>query len=78
LRQRLDRRRAQASDPIQAGRPQIIAHARRGDHAAIPDQHHAADGEPILHLLDLRPQRRWIGRVAFKHLHRDRQPLARA
>ena len=31
-----------------------------------------------LSLLDLRAQRRRVGRVAVEHLDRDRQPLARA
>ena len=36
------------------------------------------DAEAILELLDLRAQRRRVGRVAVEHLDRDRQPLARA
>src|SRR6266566_2467585 len=76
-RQSLDRRRAQAGDPIDARRLEIIADACRGDHSSIPDQHHTADPEAILDLLDLRTQRLRIGRVAVKDFNRNRQPLTR-
>ena len=39
-------------------RREIVADARRGDHAAIADHHQPADREAVLHLLDLRAQRR--------------------
>ena len=77
-RQRLDRRCAQAGNPIQTRWLEVIADARRGDHSAISDQHHAADPEAILELLDLRAQRGRIGRVAVEDLDRNRQPLSRA
>jgi hypothetical protein len=76
-RQSLDRRRAQAADPIDARRLEIIADACRGDHSPIANQHHTTDPEAILDLLDLRTQRLRIGRVAVKDLNRNRQPLAR-
>src|SRR6266700_1273832 len=76
-RQSLDRRRAQAGEPIDARRLEMLADACRGDHSSIPDQHHTADPEAILDLLDLRTQRLRIGRVAVKDFNRYRQPLAR-
>ena len=78
LRQGLDLRRAQAGDPVQAGRFEILADPGRGDHAAVADQHHALDTEARLQLLDLRFQRRRIRRVALEHFDRDRQAVARA
>src|SRR5260221_6954029 len=77
-RQRLNGRRAQAGDPIQARRFEIIADARRGDHAPVPDQDQAADAETMLELLDLSGQRRRLSRVAVQDFHRDRKPRARA
>jgi hypothetical protein len=64
--------------PIEARRLEIVANTGRGDHSPIPNQHHPADPEAILELLDLRAQRRWIGRIAVEDFNRNRQPRARA
>ena len=76
--QRLHRRGTQVGDPIEICGPEVVANARRGDHAAIADDDHAADAEAILQLLDLHAQGRGVRGVAVEHFHGDRQPLARA
>ena len=77
LQQRLDRRRAQRGDPVQAGRFDVLGDARLGDHAAIADQHHMLEAEALLELLDLRRQRHRIGGVAVEHLDGDRAAVGR-
>ena len=72
LQQRLDRRRAQGSDPVQAGGLDIVGDARLGDHAAIADQDHMVEVEALLEFLDLCRQRHRVGCVAVEDLDRNR------
>src|ERR1700712_2054394 len=44
---------------------------RAGDHAAVADQHHVAEAEALLELVDLRRQRRRIAGVAVEHFDRN-------
>jgi hypothetical protein len=77
-RQRLNGRRPQAGDPVQAVGLEIVADARGGDHAAIADHRHATDAEAVLEPFDLSAQRRGIGRIAVEHFDGDRNPASRA
>ena len=72
LQQRLDRRRAQRGDPVEAGGLDVFGDARLGDHAAVADQDHMVEVEALLELLDLGRQRHRIGGVAVKHLDGNR------
>jgi hypothetical protein len=56
----LDRRSAQCGDPVQTCGSDVLGDARLSDHAAIADQHHMAEAEALLELVDLRCQRRRI------------------
>ena len=50
----------------------VLGDARLGDHAAVADQHHMAEAEALLELVDLRRQRHRIAGVAVEHLDGDR------
>ena len=78
-RQLLDRRCAQAGDPVEPRRLQFVADARVGDHAAVADDDHASEPEACPELGDLLAQRRRIAGIAGKHLDRHRQavPIAK-
>jgi hypothetical protein len=52
-----DLRGAQRGDPVESGGLDILLDARLGDHAAIADEHHVAELEPLLELVDLGRQR---------------------
>ena len=66
-----DSGRAQRSDPVQASRFDIGFKPRVGDHAAIADQHDAAEVEACSQLGDLGGERHRVCGVAFEHLDRD-------
>ena len=70
-----DRRCPQGGDPLQPGRPHLLADARLGEHAAIAHQHHPREPEAPAHLVDLRAQCGGIGGVALEHLDRHRAAL---
>jgi hypothetical protein len=78
VEQVLDRRRAQRSDPVQAGGFDVLGDARLRNHAAVADQHDMAEAEAPLELVDLRRQRRWIAGVAVKDLNGDRAAVGGA
>ena len=68
-----DRRRPQGGDPAEllvGG--QVLADARRGEHAAIADQHHPAEPEAPPQLVDLGGHGGGVGGVAGAHLGGDR------
>ena len=71
VQQVLDRRSAQRGDPVQTCGFDVLGDARLGDHAAVADQHHMAEAEALLELVDLRRQRRRIAGVAVEHLDGD-------
>src|ERR1700756_341771 len=75
-RQLLDRWGTQAGNPVQTGRLHGPLDPRRGDHAAVAHQYYPREAEALLELAQLAAQRRRIGGVAVKRLHRDRQPIA--
>jgi hypothetical protein len=50
-------RGAQRGDPVEPGWLDILLDACLGDHAAIADEHHVAELEPLLELVDLGGQR---------------------
>ena len=64
----------QGGDPVQTGRQQFLADARRREHAAVADQGDAGDAEALADAVHLPSQRGRIGRVAREHL--DRQGAA--
>ena len=72
FQQRLDRRRAQRGDPVQAGGLDVVGDARLGDHAAIADQDDMVEVKALLELLDLCRQRHRIGGVAVEDLDGNR------
>jgi hypothetical protein len=53
LGQAADRRRPQGGDEVETGRFDGLLDARLGDQAAIADQHHMLEGEPLLDLVNL-------------------------
>jgi hypothetical protein len=55
-----DLRGAQRGDPAEPGWLDILLDACLGDHAAVADEHHVAELEPLLELVDLRCQRRRV------------------
>jgi hypothetical protein len=57
------------------GRLQVFADARVGDHAAVPDQHHPRQPEPLLQLVHLGRQRRRVPGLARERLDGDRTAL---
>ncbi len=70
----LDLRGAQRGDPIQLGGAQLIADARAGEHAAVPDQADPGEPEAFFELGDLGAQGFRVGGVAVEHLDRYRYP----
>ena len=72
----LDLRCAQAGDPIEAGWLDVLANARRGDHAAITDQNHMLETEALLQLVDPCCQRAGIAGIPLEHLNSDRPAIA--
>ena len=74
----LDLRGAQRADPIQLGWAHLVADARVGEHAPIPDQADPAQPEPVLELGDLGGQGFRVGGVALEHLDGHRYPGGRA
>jgi hypothetical protein len=66
---------AQAGDPVEAGRAQLLADARGGDHPTVADQHQVAQPEAALELVDLLAEGGRIGSVALEHLDGDRPAL---
>ena len=78
MQQRLDRRRAQRGDPVQACRLDVVGDARLSDHAAIADQHHVVEVEALLQFFDLAGQGHRIGGIAIEHLDGDRAAVGRA
>jgi hypothetical protein len=56
---------------------QFLSDARLGDHAAVPDQHHAAQTKALPQLGDLGRERLRVGGIAGKHLDRNRAAVAR-
>ena len=77
-RERLDRRRAERGDPVEAGGRDIGVDARLCDHAAVADEHDALEPEPDAQLLDLTGEGGRVAEVAFEHLDGDRAALRRA
>jgi hypothetical protein len=76
--QRLDLRGAQCADPVQLGGAQLVADARGGEHAPIPDQGDVGQLEPGFELGDLGGQGFRVAGVAVEHLDGDRHPGRRA
>ena len=74
LNEGFDLRGAQRSDPVQLGGAQLIADARRGDHAAVPDQADAGQPETLFELVHLHRQGFRVGGVAVEHLDGHRRP----
>ncbi len=72
LHQGAHRRTPQRADPVQAGRPHVLADARLGQHPAVAHQHHPGEPEPMPQLVDPRAHRRRIRGVAVEHLRRHR------
>ena len=70
----LDLRGAHRADPIQLRGAHLVADARVGEHAPIPDQTHPAQPEPVFELADLGGQGVGVGGVALEHLDGDRDP----
>jgi hypothetical protein len=56
LGESLDLWRAQRGDPIEPGGLEVLVDPRRGDHAAVANQHHMLEAEAALQLLNLRRQ----------------------
>jgi hypothetical protein len=52
-----DLRGAQGGDPVEPSWLDILLDACLGDHAAVADEHHMAELEPLLELVDLGRQR---------------------
>ena len=67
--------RAQRSDPVETGRFDVGFEPGVGDHAAIADQHDAAEVEAGPQLGDLRGERHRVGCVAFEYLDGNRASL---
>ena len=72
----LDLRCAQAGDPIEAGGPQVFANARRGDHAAVANQHYMPETDALLQLIDLCRQGAGIAGVTGEYLDGNRPAIA--
>ena len=70
--QRLDLRGAQRGDPVQVSGGDVFAQPGGGQHAPVPDQHHLAEPEPVLELIDLAGHGRGVPGVAGEHLDGDR------
>ena len=77
-RERLDRRRAERGDPVEAGGRDIGVDARLCDHAAVADEHDALQPKPHAQLLDLTGEGARVAEVAFEHLDGDRAAVRRA
>ena len=77
-RQGLDGRRPERRQPIEFGGRQVLLDPGRRDHTPAADERHARQAETLFQFRDLRGQGRWIARVAFKHLHRNRAAIRRA
>ena len=78
LDQCFDLRGAQRADPVQLRGTHLVADARVGEHAPIPDQTHPRQPEPVFEFVDLGGQGLRVGGVALEHLDRDRYPGGRA
>ena len=57
-------------DPVEIGRTEVLADARRRGHAAVADQRDAGDAEARTHLGGPGRQGGRVARVAGEHLHR--------
>ena len=62
-------------DPIQCGRQQILADARRSNHATVADQRYFVNVEALANLADLRGHSTGVGAVAREHFNRDRTAI---
>ena len=76
--QGLDLRCAQAADPVEPVRLQILANTGAGDHAAITDEDDAAQPEARLELVDLRGHRARVTGIAIEDLDRHRTAIGSA
>ena len=76
--ERLDRRRAERGDPVEAGGRDIGVDARLSDDAAVADEHDALQPKPHAQLLDLTGEGARVAEVAFEHLDGDRAAVRRA
>ena len=64
--------------PIQCGRQQILADARRSNHATVADQRYVVNVEALANLADLRGHSAGVGAVAGEHFNRDRTAIGGA
>ena len=78
IEQGADLRGSERGDPVEPGRSQLVANAGRGDHPAVPDQHHPRQAKALLELVDLRGERHQVGGVAGKHFDGHRTAVGRA
>ncbi len=69
---------AKRRDPIQCHRQQILADARRGNHAAVADQRYFLNVESLANLADLGGQSAGVGTVAGEHFNRHRTAVGGA
>ncbi len=67
---------AKRRDPIQCDRQQILADARRSNHATVADQRYFVNVEALANLADLRGHSAGVGAVAREHFNRDRTTVA--
>jgi hypothetical protein len=78
IEQGADLRGSERGDPVEPGRSQLVANAGRGDHPAVPDQHHPRQAKALLEVVDLRGERHRVGGVAGQHFDGHQTAVGRA
>ena len=73
--QRFDLRGAQRGDPVQVRGADVLAQPRGGQHAAVADEHHAGEAEPVLDLAHLGGDGLGVAGVSVEHLDGDRDAV---
>src|ERR1700736_3400806 len=77
VEQGADLRGSERGDPVEPGRPQLVADAGAGDHAAVADQHDARQAKALFELVDLHRQCHRVGGIALEHFDRYRTAIGR-